>query len=199
MVGVKNSQHWVRYLVENTERMYRDTRDDRFSLIIVDYEIDDIDIELLLRESSLKNWIWIRVERDLHPADGINLALSQVPDGDNILFTADLTLSFPSTFIASIRKRTSQGYASYSPIATRLMCGYSFMHPLGYWEVMGHNLMGMYKSDWVRLGGADSSDFKTSWGREEWSCVDRALEEGNNLNRIKEKHQFYHFHSKVDH
>ena len=191
MVGVKNSQHWVKYLVENTERMYRDTRDDRFSLIIVDYESDDIDIEILLRESSLKNWILIRVERDLHPTDGINLALSQVPDGDNIFFTADLTLSFPSTLIASIRKRTIQGYASYSPVATRLMCGNSFMHPLGYWEVMEYNLMGMYKSDWIRLGGVDASDFKTSWGRKDWSCVDRALEEGINLNRIREKRLFY--------
>ena len=89
MVGVKNSQHWVRYLVENTESIYRDTRDDRFSLIIVDYKSDDVNVELLLRESSLKNWILIRVERDLHPADGINLALSQVPDGDSIFFTAD--------------------------------------------------------------------------------------------------------------
>ena len=197
IVGVKNLGRWARDLVENMERIYEDTKDDRFSLILVDFESEDIDIEVLLRESSLKRWVLIRVEGNFLRSGGINLALDQAPDADDIFFTADLTLGFPSSMLDNIRKRTYKGYSAYAPVLTRHMCGHSFMYPLGYWEVMGYGLMGMYKSDWMRVGGMNSVDFQGSWGGEDWNCADKILELGINLNRIKERHLYHHYHSKI--
>ncbi|KAI6646557.1 Beta-1,4-N-acetyl-galactosaminyl transferase 3 [Oopsacas minuta] len=196
MVGIKNSKHWARYLVENVERIYEDTQDDRFSLIIVDFESEDINIELLLRESSLKNWILIKVGRELSLIDGMNLALNQVPNENDIFFTADLILGIPSTMVDSIRKHTFQGYSAYAPAAIRHMCGYSFMYPFGYWEVMEYSLIGMYKSDWVQIGGVDDWDIQTSWGGDDWDSANRVLKSGINLNRIKERRLYHHYHSK---
>ena len=195
IVGMKNLGKWARDLVENVERIYEDTRDERFSLVIVDFESEDIDMELLLRQSALRHWTLIQVEGSFLRSGGINLALDQIPSVD-IFFTADLTLGIPSSMLDYIRKRTFQGYSAYAPVVTRHMCGHSFMHPLGYWEVMGYGLMGMYKSDWVRVGGMNSVDFQEKWGGEDWNCADKILERGINLNRIKERHLFHHYHSK---
>ena len=197
IVGVKNLGHWAIDLVENMERIYQDTRDEAFSLIIVDFESQDIDMELLLRKSSLKHWTLIQVEGSFLRSGGINLALDQAPIGDDIFFAADLTLGFPSSMLDYIRKRTFKGYSAYAPVVTRHMCGHSFMYPLGYWEVMGYGLMGMYKSDWVRVGGMNSVDFQETWGGEDWNCADKILEQGINLNRIRERHLYHHYHSKT--
>ena len=46
-VTAKNQGHWMSYFVENMERLYDVTKDERFGVIIVDFESEDLDVRKL--------------------------------------------------------------------------------------------------------------------------------------------------------
>ena len=104
VVTAKNQGRWLHHFIKNMERIYKETKDRNFHLIISDYENKDIDVEDVLRKSEIPKYTIVSETGDFIKTKAYNEAVSTVKDPNAIIFLVDLHLEIASGFLESIRK-----------------------------------------------------------------------------------------------
>lgn len=199
LTPVKNQAVWIHHLLKSLETIITKTNEKNIRLILIDYNSTDANIRDILASYNVPFKL-VKVGGSLfNKVKSLNIALSHVTN-DEIAFVLDLHLELPLNLFDRMRKQTFQGLAGFSPTLLKFFPGQheqytEFNQSPPLWVDDGFGMMALYKSDWNVIGGMNEEKFGTSWGGEDWECVDRLVKNGYYLfhNRLPRFYHIFHY------
>ncbi|KAL9968816.1 hypothetical protein ACROYT_G020946 [Oculina patagonica] len=197
VITLRNQGRWMVHFLNNLEEMYAVTKDENVSLLIFNYNSSDINLEHELALRKLPSYTVINHQAEHYSRTrSFNRAVEQVHDPHTIVFTLDLHLDLPNTLFDDIRKHCFEGRSVYTPVIIRLDCGEPPATLKGRWEPQGFGLVGIFKSDWDRIGGFNEKAFDEKWGGEDWDLMERLVSFGMEYDRVRHPRIFHYYHSR---
>lgn len=104
IVTVKNQGRWIQHLINTFSEIYQSTRDEKYTLIIIDFNSKDIDLKKVLKESFIPNYLLLHHHGKFYKTFGLQEAASKVKNPDEIVLQVDLHLTIPLDFLQVVRK-----------------------------------------------------------------------------------------------
>ena len=98
----RNQGRWVYHFIQNMEKIYKETKDRNFNVIINDFLCPDADLRQAIEKSSLPNYVYLANPGNFHKTLGLEQAAAAVKEG--IVAILDLHLDIPAYYIDDIRK-----------------------------------------------------------------------------------------------
>lgn len=104
IVTVKNQGPWIQHLINTFSEIYMSTNDDKYTLIIVDFNSKDIDLKKALEKSHIPSYVLLHHDGKFYKTFGLQEAASHVTDPNDIVLQIDLHLTIPLDFLHLVRK-----------------------------------------------------------------------------------------------
>lgn len=99
-----NQARWVYHFINNMDKIYKETKDVNFNIIINDFLSPHADLKQALESSSLPNYMLLTTSGRFHKTLGLQQAADAITDPYGIVVILDLHLDVPSYFVDDVRK-----------------------------------------------------------------------------------------------
>ena len=105
IVTIKNQAKWLYSFIRTVSEAYRKSGDERFKVVVVDFESQDANVEEMLNKSSIRHrYTLVKRAGSHHVTQGLIDAVSTITDPHAIIVLCDIHLDLPPTVMESIRK-----------------------------------------------------------------------------------------------